>query len=347
MKVLVTGGCGFIGSHLVRLLVHQGACEVLNLDALTYAGTPASVADVAGFACYQFAKVDLRDAAAVAECVAGFRPDWIMHLAAESHVDRSIQNPDAFIQTNVVGTCNLLNAALAHYESLKGEEKNRFRFLHMSTDEVYGSLGASGLFAENSRYDPRSPYSASKAASDHIARAWNTTYGLPVIVTHCCNNYGPFQFPEKLVPTVILMALQGNKIPVYGKGENIRDWMYVRDHIEALLAVMHEGRIGETYNIGAHNEWRNIDLVRTLCGLLDELMPREDGLTYAKQITFVTDRPGHDRRYAIDASKIRQEIGWSPKANPETGFRETVQWYMDHGEWSRQMLDRCHRPHRD
>jgi dTDP-glucose 4,6-dehydratase len=262
-----------------------------------------------------------------------------MHLAAESHVDRSIDGPGAFIQTNVVGTFTLLQAARAHFEKLTGEAKARFRFLHVSTDEVYGSLGETGLFTETTPYDPHSPYSASKAASDHLARAWADTYKLPVLVTNCSNNYGPYQFPEKLIPVVILKALRGDPIPVYGKGENIRDWLYVGDHAEALHTVIAKGTTGETYNIGGNNERQNIDLVRLLCGLLDELKPRADGKAYADQITFVTDRPGHDLRYAIDASKIKRELGWTPKQDHTSGFRQTVQWYLDNQSWWQSILD--------
>jgi dTDP-glucose 4,6-dehydratase len=261
-----------------------------------------------------------------------------MHLAAESHVDRSIDGPAAFIQTNIVGTFNLLQAAHVHHQQLKGPARERFRFLHVSTDEVYGSLGAIGHFTETSAYDPHSPYSASKAASDHLARAWSDTYGLPVMVTNCSNNYGPYQFPEKLIPVVILKALRGEPIPVYGKGENIRDWLYVGDHADALRAVMTKGHTGQTYNIGGNNERRNIDLVHLLCGLLDELQPRADGRPYSEQITFVADRPGHDLRYAIDAGKIRSELGWSPKQDHSSGFRKTVQWYLENPTWIANIL---------
>ena len=261
-----------------------------------------------------------------------------MHLAAESHVDRSIDGPGAFVQTNVIGTFNMLQAARAHFEGLTGEARANFRFLHVSTDEVYGSLGLEGLFSETTPYDPHSPYSASKAASDHLSRAWADTYGLPVLITNCSNNYGPFQFPEKLIPVVILKALNGDPIPVYGKGENIRDWLYVGDHAEALYTVLSKGKIGETYNIGGYNERTNLDLVRLLCELLDEFHPRADGIPYADQITFVTDRPGHDLRYAIDASKIERELGWTPKQDHKSGFRKTVQWYLDNVEWTKNIL---------
>ena len=334
MKILVTGGAGFIGSNLVRLLVTTHGHEVLNVDALTYAGNRHSLADLDGNPGHRFAHADICDAPAMQRLFSEFAPDWVMHLAAESHVDRSIDGPGAFIQTNITGTFTLLQAARAHYEGLSGGAKDRFRFLHVSTDEVYGSLGADGLFTEETPYDPHSPYSASKAASDHLAHAWADTYKLPVLVTNCSNNYGPYQFPEKLIPVVILKALRGDPIPVYGKGENIRDWLYVGDHAEALHTVIAGGRVGQTYNIGGNNERQNIDLVRLLCGLVDELRPRADGVSYTKQITFVTDRPGHDLRYAIDASKIKRELGWTPKQDHISGFRKTVQWYLDNEAWT-------------
>jgi dTDP-glucose 4,6-dehydratase len=347
MKILVTGGAGFIGSNLVRLLINETEHTVLNVDALTYAGNKHSLKDIADNPRYQFAQVDICDAEAVQKAFTEFQPDWVMHLAAESHVDRSIDGPGAFVQTNVIGTFNMLQAALAHWRSLApspitdhpSPNQKSFRFLHVSTDEVYGSLGAVGLFSETTPYDPHSPYSASKAASDHLARAWANTYGLPVLVTNCSNNYGPFQFPEKLIPVVILKALKGDPIPVYGKGENIRDWLYVGDHADALHTVIAKGTIGETYNIGGYNERTNIDLVRLLCELLDEFQPRADGRPYADQISFVTDRPGHDLRYAIDASKIKNELGWTPKQDHESGFRKTVQWYLDNQTWTQQILD--------
>ncbi len=339
MKILVTGGAGFIGSNLVCQLIQESEHRVRNLDALTYAGNEHSLTGIADNPRYTFAKVDICDATAVTAAFNDFQPEWVVHLAAESHVDRSIDSPGAFIQTNVIGTFNMLQAARAHFEGLAGEAKANFRFLHVSTDEVYGSLGAEGLFSETTPYDPHSPYSASKASSDHLARAWANTYGLPVLVTNCSNNYGPYQFPEKLIPVVILKALRGEAIPVYGKGENIRDWLYVGDHADALHTVIAKGKIGETYNIGGYNERTNLDLVRLLCELLDEFQPREDGQPYAEQITFVTDRPGHDLRYAIDASKIKRELGWTPKQDHESGFRETVQWYLENQSWTQKILD--------
>jgi dTDP-glucose 4,6-dehydratase len=338
MKILVSGGCGFIGSNLVRHLLATPGHQVLNVDKLTYAGNPHSLADLTGDPRYRFSQTDICDADATSALFTEYQPDWVMHLAAESHVDRSIDGPGAFIHTNIVGTFNLLQGARAHFENLTGDARDRFRFLHVSTDEVYGSLGETGLFSETTAYDPHSPYSASKAASDHLARAWADTYQLPVLVTNCSNNYGPFQFPEKLIPVVILKALRGDPIPVYGKGENIRDWLYVGDHAEALHAVIDRGRTGETYNIGGNNERQNIDLVRLLCSLLDELRPRTDGKSYADQITFVTDRPGHDLRYAIDASKIKRELSWSPQQDHTSGFRKTVQWYLDNESWTANIL---------
>jgi dTDP-glucose 4,6-dehydratase len=339
MKILLTGGAGFIGVNLVRHILATTEHTVLNADALTYAGNPASLADLAGHPRHRFERADIRDPAALRRLFSRFQPDWVAHLAAESHVDRSIDGPGEFIQTNIVGTFNLLQSARAHYETLAGAARERFRFLHVSTDEVFGSLGADGFFTETTPYAPRSPYSASKAASDHLARAWGDTYGLPVLVTNCSNNYGPFQFPEKLIPVVILKALRGEPIPVYGKGENIRDWLYVGDHAQALLTVLSKGVPGETYNIGGNNERKNIELVRLLCGILDELRPRADGQPHAGRITFVTDRPGHDSRYAIDASKIKRELGWKPAQNHESGFRKTVEWYLANESWWRDILN--------
>ncbi|MDR2980881.1 MAG: dTDP-glucose 4,6-dehydratase [Puniceicoccales bacterium] len=339
MKILITGGAGFIGSNLVHHILATTDHTVLNLDALTYAGNLASLQDVASNPRYRFVLGDICDAEKLRKIFTEFKPDWVMHLAAESHVDRSIDGPGAFIQTNVVGTFNLLQCARAHFDSLDAESKGRFRFLHVSTDEVYGTLGETGYFTEKTAYDPHSPYSASKAASDHLARAWHDTFGIPVLVTNCSNNYGPYQFPEKLIPVVILKALRGDPIPVYGKGENIRDWLFVGDHAEALYTVISKGVIGKTYNIGGNNERKNIDLVQLLCGILDELRPRSDGKKYESLITFVTDRPGHDMRYAIDASKIKRELGWAPKQDHVSGFRKTVAWYLDNETWWQNILN--------
>lgn len=338
MKVLVTGGSGFIGSNLVRLLVEEKGESVINLDKLTYAGNAESLVDLEGNPNYTFEQVDLCDAAALAEIFSEHKPDAVMHLAAESHVDRSIDGPGEFIQTNIVGTYNLLQAALDYWRNLP--EGNGFRFLHVSTDEVFGSLAPDAPgFSETTAYDPHSPYSASKAASDHLARAWNDTYGLPVLVTNCSNNYGPYQFPEKLIPVVILKCLRGEPIPVYGKGKNVRDWLYVSDHAEALYTVLTKGRVGETYNIGGNNERQNIELVRTLCILMDKFAPMDNAKSYAELISFVTDRPGHDMRYAIDSTKIREELGWEPKEDFESGFRKTVKWYLDNQGWWQHILD--------
>jgi dTDP-glucose 4,6-dehydratase len=338
MKVLVTGGSGFIGSNLVRLLVEEKGESVINLDKLTYAGNAESLVDLEGNPNYTFEQVDLCDAAALAEMFSEHKPDVVMHLAAESHVDRSIDGPSEFIQTNIVGTYNLLQAALDYWRNLP--EANGFRFLHVSTDEVFGSLAPDAPgFSETTPYDPHSPYSASKAASDHLARSWSDTYGLPVLVTNCSNNYGPYQFPEKLIPVVILKCLRGEPIPVYGKGENIRDWLYVTDHAEALYTVITKGRIGETYNIGGNNERQNIELVRTLCTLMDKFAPMDNAKSYEELISFVTDRPGHDMRYAIDSTKIREELGWEPKEDFESGFLKTVKWYLDNRVWWQHILD--------
>ena len=335
MKLLLTGGAGFIGSAVVRLAVSRGH-EVVNLDAMTYAANEANVASVAQSNLYSFEQADIRDRAALDRIFALHRPDAVMHLAAESHVDRSIDGPADFIETNITGTFNLLEAARTHWT--RTGKPASFRFHHISTDEVFGSLGAEGQFTEHTPYDPRSPYSASKAASDHLVRAWAETYGLPTVLTNCSNNYGPFHFPEKLIPVTILNALHGRPIPVYGNGENIRDWLYVEDHADALLLVLEKGALGRSYNIGGENERRNIDLVRTICALLDEMAPKPT--PHADLITFVTDRPGHDARYAIDPSRIREELGWRPSVTVEEGLRRTVRWYLDNEAWWRPLLDR-------
>lgn len=335
MKILVTGGAGFIGSAVVRQAVALGH-SVVNLDALTYAACLANVASVADDPLYRFEQANICDRAAIDRILAQHRPDAIMHLAAESHVDRSIDGPGAFIETNVTGTYTLLEAARSYWEA-QGKPAT-FRFHHISTDEVYGSLGTDGQFTEDTPYDPRSPYSASKAASDHLVRAWAETYGLPVILTNCSNNYGPYHFPEKLIPVVILNALHGKPIPVYGKGENVRDWLYVEDHADALLTVLKQGQVGRSYNIGGENEARNIDLVMMICALLDQHRP--DAAPHADLITYVTDRPGHDLRYAIDPSRIRRELGWRPSVTLEQGLAKTVAWYLENRDWWQPLLDR-------
>ena len=328
MKILVTGGAGFIGSAVVRLAVARGH-EVVNLDALTYAACLDNVASVSGSNLYSFEQADIRDRARLDEVFNTHRPDAVMHLAAESHVDRSIDGPGDFILTNINGTYNMLEAARAYWTG--AGRPGGFRFHHISTDEVFGSLGAVGQFTEDTPYDPRSPYSASKAASDHLVRAWAETYGLPVVLTNCSNNYGPFHFPEKLIPVVILNALAGKPLPIYGDGSNVRDWLYVEDHADALLLVVAKGKLGRSYNIGGENERSNLQLVQTLCTILDAKRPK--ATPYADQITFVTDRPGHDARYAIDPSRIRDELGWRPSVTVEEGLEKTVQWYLDNEAW--------------
>ena len=339
MKLLVTSGAGFIGSAVVRLAIARGH-QVVNVDALTYAACLENVAEAAKSPGYAFEQADIRDRAALDTVFERHKPDAVMHLAAESHVDRSIDGPGAFIETNVTGTYNMLEAARDYWVARGRPEA--FRFHHISTDEVYGSLPADPAvkFTESTPYDPRSPYSASKASSDHLVRAWHETYGLPVVLTNCSNNYGPYHFPEKLIPVVILNALAGQPLPIYGKGENIRDWLYVEDHADALLLVVAKGAVGRSYNIGGENERTNLDLVRTLCGFLDRKRPRDDGRSYAEQITFVTDRPGHDARYAIDPTRIREELGWRPSVTVEEGLERTVQWYLDNQGWWQALLDR-------
>jgi len=339
MKILVTGGAGFIGSAVVRRAIAQGHA-VVNLDALTYAACLENVASVADHANYAFEQADIRDRAALDRIFATHVPDVVMHLAAESHVDRSIDGPGDFIETNITGTFNMLEAARKYW--IEAGRPAAFRFHHISTDEVYGSLPADPevQFTESTAYDPRSPYSASKAASDHLVRAWAETYGLPVVLTNCSNNYGPFHFPEKLVPVVILNALAGKALPIYGDGSNVRDWLYVEDHAEALLLVLQKGQLGRSYNIGGENERSNLDLVETLCTILDAKRPRSDGKSYQDQITFVTDRPGHDARYAIDPSRIRDELGWRPSVTVEEGLEKTVEWYLDNESWWRALQNR-------
>ena len=331
MRVIVTGGAGFIGSALVRHLVLEKGYEVLNIDALTYAGNLASLHMVDGRPNYRFLKADICDRGAMEQAVREFRPDRIMHLAAESHVDRSITGADDFIQTNVIGAFTLLETARGYWSALEDRAKEGFRFLHVSTDEVYGSLGDEGFFTEDTPYDPSSPYSASKAASDHLAKAWQRTYGLPIVVSNCSNNYGPYHYPEKLIPLTILNALAGERLPIYGKGENVRDWLYVEDHARALDLIVERGRIGETYNVGGRNERRNIEVVRRICEVLDQLSPATR--PRKELIEFVTDRPGHDARYAIDATKLEEELGWTAQENFDGGIEKTVRWYLDNEWW--------------
>ena len=331
-KVIVTGGAGFIGSALIRHLVGNQLAEVVNLDKLTYAGNLESLQSVEKSPLYHFEQADICDPAAVKRLFDDFQPDTIMHLAAESHVDRSIDDPLCFVKTNVLGTANLLQCALEYWRPLPDERKAAFRFQHISTDEVYGSLGATGFFKETTPYDPKSPYSASKASSDHLVRAWGHTFNLPVLISNCSNNYGPFHFPEKLIPLVILNALDGKQLPIYGKGENVRDWLYVEDHAKALWLINEKGVPGETYNIGGHNERTNLEVVNTICDILDDLRPKQQG-KYSDQIVFVTDRPGHDLRYAIDSDKLQKDLGWRPEENFDTGIRKTVQWYLDNAWW--------------
>jgi dTDP-glucose 4,6-dehydratase len=335
MKFLVTGGAGFIGSAVIRYLIRETSHQVLNVDKLTYAGSVTTVREVSDDSRYAFSQTDICDEHTMQQLVSEFQPDIIMHLAAESHVDRSIEGPAVFIQTNIVGTYTLLNVARSYYDGLDTERQGRFRFHHISTDEVFGSLGKKGLFTEASPYQPRSPYSASKASADHLVRAWHETYGLPVLITNCSNNYGPYHFPEKLIPLMILNALEGKPLPIYGAGDQVRDWLFVDDHARALYKVVTEGKPGDTYNIGGHNEKTNLQVVETLCELLEELAPeRPEGVNaYSALISHVEDRPGHDKRYAIDAGKIANELGWQPEESFETGLRKTVAWYLANQDW--------------
>lgn len=339
-NILVTGGAGFIGSAVIRYLINETNNNVLNVDKLTYAGNLESLASVNDNPRYQFLHADICDKVAMTKAFDDFEPDIVMHLAAESHVDRSIDGPMDFIQTNIIGTYNLLEVARNYWQNLTEDKKSRFKFHHISTDEVYGDLeGTDDLFTESTSYSPSSPYSASKASSDHLVRAWHRTYGLPVVITNCSNNYGPYHFPEKLIPLVILNALDGKPLPVYGDGKQIRDWLYVEDHARALYLVATTAKVGETYNIGGHNEKQNIDVVKTICTILDNIKPRTDGQSYTQQITFVKDRPGHDLRYAIDASKINKELGWQPQETFESGIQKTVEWYLNNLEWCRHVQD--------
>jgi dTDP-glucose 4,6-dehydratase len=333
MRILVTGGAGFVGSALVRLLLHETEHSVVNLDKLTYAGDPASLATAAQSPRYAFERIDIADAPRLRLALARHQPDWIMHLAAESHVDRSIEGPAEFLRTNVIGTYTLLEAARECWDHKTPPERERFRFLHVSTDEVFGSLGAEGRFTEEHPFQPNSPYAATKAAADHLVRAWGQTYGLPVLTTHCTNCYGPYQFPEKLIPLIIRNAAAGRPLPIYGRGRNIRDWLHVDDHARALLAVAERGSAGQTYNIGSRNEWTNLDVVHELCCLLDELLPWSAYAPHASLIRHVADRPGHDQRYAVDPSRIEQELGWHPQWDFSAGLRDTVTWYLEHPQW--------------
>jgi dTDP-glucose 4,6-dehydratase len=338
LRIFVTGGAGFIGSALVRHLIGETDHSVLNVDALTYAGNLSSLGPIADSNRYKFARANICDPAAMKKLIEEFQPDVITHLAAESHVDRSIDGPADFIQTNIVGTFTLLSAALDYWRGLDEARQQAFRFHHISTDEVFGALGDEGFFTEETPYDPRSPYSASKASSDHLVRSWHHTYGLPVLVTNCSNNYGPYHFPEKLIPLIIIKCLSGEPLPVYGKGANVRDWLYVEDHVRALTAVFERGVVGESYMIGGNSERNNLTVVETICTTLDSIRPRADGKSYKEQISFVADRPGHDFRYAIDASKLRRDLGWTPQQTFESGIGRTIRWYLDNEAWWRPIL---------
>lgn len=339
MKIIVTGGAGFIGSAVIRQYISDTEHEVVNLDALTYAGNLESLAEVDQSPKYTFERVNICDIKELDRVFEQHQPDVIMHLAAESHVDRSIDGPTEFIQTNIVGTYNLLDVSKKYWDSLDGEKKAHFRFHHVSTDEVYGDLDATGYFTEETSYEPSSPYSASKASSDHLVRAWHRTYGFPIVITNCSNNYGGYQFPEKLIPLVTLNALEGKPLPIYGKGDQIRDWLHVDDHARALRLVLETGKDGETYNIGGHNEKTNLEVVKTICSLLDKLVPDSPHIPHETLITYVTDRPGHDLRYAIDADKIATELGWTPEETFESGIEKTIKWYLANGEWCQHVQD--------
>ena len=340
MKLLVTGGCGFIGSNFILEQVQKHQNTVLNLDKLTYAGNADNLQELSGDENYHFVEGDIIDSKLITDLFNSFQPEAVVHFAAESHVDRSIDEPMEFIQTNIVGTATILIASLEYWQGISTElQKTNFKFLHVSTDEVFGSLDDERFFTETTPYDPRSPYSASKASSDHLVRAWHNTYGIPILITNCSNNYGPLQFPEKLIPLMIANCIDEKLLPVYGEGLNVRDWLYVKDHCDAIDIVLHQGRIGETYNIGGNNEVRNIDIVNIICTILDDLRPRPDGNSYAELINYVQDRPGHDFRYAINASKIKNALGWKPKETFETGIRKTIQWYLDNENWWRQIQD--------
>ena len=339
MRIIITGGAGFIGSALIRQLLTETNFQVLNIDKLTYAGNLESLPDVESNSNYHFLQADICNSEAMNNAFEQFKPDAVMHLAAESHVDRSIDGPGEFIQTNVVGTYTLLEASRKYWVTLSEEAKKAFRFHHISTDEVYGTLGETGFFTEETAYQPNSPYSASKAGSDHLVRAWLHTYGMPTLITNCSNNYGPYQFPEKLIPLMINNALEGKPLPIYGKGDNIRDWLFVDDHARALRTVLETGVVGEVYNIGGFNEHTNLDVVHTLCEILDELLPESAHVPHKNLIEFVTDRPGHDQRYAIDATKIEKELGWTPDETFKTGIRKTVEWYLNNRQWCENVLD--------
>lgn len=346
MKLIITGGAGFIGSAVIRYVIRETDITLLNIDKLTYAGNLDSLSSVSPHPRYHFAQIDICDAPAIHKIFNEFQPDAIMHLAAESHVDRSIDGPAEFINTNIMGTYTLLEAARQYWQLLDSQRKTTFRFHHISTDEVYGSLGKTGVFTETTAYQPNSPYSASKASSDHLVRAWHHTFQLPVLTTNCSNNYGPYQFPEKLIPLMILNALEGKPLPIYGKGDNVRDWLYVDDHAKALYLVLKQGKIGETYNIGGHNEKTNLEVVQMLCAILDDLCADSPYKPHHSLMNFVTDRPGHDKRYAIDATKIQQELGWSPQETFETGLRKTVEWYLNNQAWWQRVRDGSYRGER-